>query len=186
MKKREVVTEREGSTVGMKHPLLTLLTQEAATKGHSLTALAKELGVTYERFTQWRRGEADIGNAKKTVHEAAAMYLGIPPILVLGLCRKFELNDFVVPSGSPLKERLQIEISRLKSHRLLGGFVPREFDAADDSVKFFVVFLVRQLEARSATQAHWQSLMQALANARNEASQIQKASTQSTDGSLFL
>lgn len=186
MKNREVVTDRAGSIGNMQHPLVSLLTQEAATKGHSLTALAKELGVTYERFTQWRRAEADIGNAKRTVHEAAAMYLGIPPILVLGLCRKFELNDFVVPSCSPLEERLQIEISRLKSHQLLGGFVPRELDGADDSVQLFVVFLVRQLEARSATQAHWQSLMQALANARNEASQIQKASTQSAAGGLFL
>lgn len=162
----EVVQQDPSETA--QHPLVRLLIRRAEARGDSLTTLAKELGVSYERFTQWRRGEADIGNARRSVLHAAARYTGVPPILVLGLCRKFELNDFIVPSTKPIGDRLHSEITRIKEHRLLGGFVPRELFEAKDPIKLLVIFLVRQIEARSDTQTHWLSVMHLIANAKYE------------------
>lgn len=159
---------QQDTSEAAQHPLVRLLIRCAEVRGDTLTALAKELGVSYERFTQWRRGEANIGNARRSVHHAAARYAGLPPILILGLCGKFELNDFIVTSAKPIKDRLQSEITRIMEHKLLGGFVPRELSEAKDPIKVLVIFLVRQIEARSETQTHWLSVIQLIANARYE------------------
>ena len=148
----------------VQHTLLDLLLQRAQIRGDTQAFLAKQLGVSYERLTQWRRNEADIANARKSVHQAAGRYLGVPTIIVLGLCRKFEMADFLMPNGEPIKERIDAEISRITKHNLIGGFVPRELSEAKDAVKMLVVFLVHQLEARSESQSHWLTVMQGIAD----------------------
>ena len=152
----------------IQHPLVRLLIRSAEVRGDTLVTLVKELGVSYERFTQWRRSEADIGNARRSVHHAAARYAGVPPVLILALCRKFELDDFIVPSAKPIKDRLKSEITRIMEHKMFGGFVPRELAEAKDSIKVLVIFLVHQIEARSESQTHWLSVMHLIANARYE------------------
>lgn len=159
---------RDERTVPLHHPLVSSLMRRAEARGDTLSTLAKTLGVSYERFTQWRRGESDIGNAKRGVHQAAASYLGVPPVVVHGLCGKFELADFMVPAGIPIKDRLENEMARINQHLLFGGFVPRELADAQDSIKVFVIFLIRQLEARSQTQAYWVMVLQTMANAKYE------------------
>ena len=61
-----------------EQPLLRVLVSEATRRGDTLAALAKELGVTYERLAQWRRNDALIAKAHRSVHEKAATYLGLP------------------------------------------------------------------------------------------------------------
>lgn len=159
---------RDERTVPIHHPLVSSLMRRAEARGDTLSTLAKTMGVSYERFTQWRRGESDIGNAKRGVHQAAASYLGVPTVVVHGLCGKFELADFMVPSGIPIKDRLEHEMARINQHLLFGGFVPRELADAQDSIKVFVIFLIRQLEARSRKQAHWVRVLQMMTNAKYE------------------
>ena len=66
-----------------EQPLLSALVSEATRRGDTLAALAKQLGVTYERLAQWRRNDALIAKANRSVLEKAATYLGLPTVLVL-------------------------------------------------------------------------------------------------------
>ena len=59
-------------------PLLRVLIAEATRRGDTLAAMARHLGVSYERVAQWRRRETNIGNASRPVLEAAGAYLGVP------------------------------------------------------------------------------------------------------------
>lgn len=187
MAKKVMEAQQTSPVRAPNHPLVRLLIQGAEAKGHTLTELAHELGVTYERFTQWRRGEADIGNAKRSVHQAAAMYLDVPPILILALCRKFELSDFVLPSGRTIEDRLHEEVRRVMQHKFLGGFIPRELADADDSIQLLVVFLVQQIEARSESQVHWLSVLQLMANGKYEnAGDAENLWTQKGGDEFFL
>ena len=96
------------------------------------------------------------------------MYLDVPPILILALCRKFDLSDFVLPSGRTIEVRLHDEVRRVMQHKFLGGFIPREFADAGDSIQLLVVFLVRQIEAKSESQMHWTSVLQLMTNGKYE------------------
>lgn len=168
-----------------QHPLLDLLTTRAETRGDTQAFLAKQLGVSYERLTQWRRNEADIANARKSVHQAAGKYLGVPTIIVLGLCGKFEISDFFVPNGVPIKERLDAEVLRIAKHNLIGGFVPGELSEAKEAIKMLVIFLVHQLEARSDSQCHWLSIMQGIAT-KNSAGSTGIGKAGEGSGNLFV
>lgn len=134
-----------------EQPLLRALVSEATRRGDTLAALAKELGVTYERLAQWRRNDALIAKAHRSVHEKAATYLGLPTILVLLLAGLAELNDFVWPGKDPLKDRIGRELERMRQDPYLGPFVPGELAAASPAVKLFAVFMFHELHGDSAS-----------------------------------
>lgn len=136
---------QDSPVVPDEQPLLRALVTEAARKGDTLARLAHSLGVTYERLAQWRRGEGSIATAKRSVHEKAAAYLGMPTALVLALAGQIRAEDFVWPGRASLRERLAVELDRIKQDPHIGAFVPRELSAAPEAVRMFVVFLCHEL-----------------------------------------
>lgn len=140
------------SAIGDEQPLLTALVWEAKRRGDTLAALAKQLGVTYERLAQWRRQESDIGKAKREVHQNASKYLGWPTVLVLAMAGTFSIKDFVWPCQDSLDLRVTKEMERLRQDPFLGAFVPAELAIAAPAVKLFVIFLAQQLTGNLGQQ----------------------------------
>lgn len=129
-----------------EQPLLRALVAEATRRGDTLAALARALGVTYERLAQWRRNDSAIGNAHRVVHEKAAIYLGIPTVLVLTMAGTIGLRELVWPARGSLNDRVGRELERLQQDPFVGPFVPPELASAAPSVRLFVLFLVRALD----------------------------------------
>lgn len=140
--------ERDGA------PLLRALLAEAQRRGHTLTELARQLGVTYERLAQWRRSEGAIGRAQASVHKLAGEYLGIPTVLVLVLANEIGLRQFVWPTRAPMKDRIGIELERLRQDPFLGGFVPSELATAAPGIQLFVAFLFHELRGAGVEGEH--------------------------------
>jgi hypothetical protein len=126
-------------------PLLHLLTSEATRRGDTLTALARALGVSYERVAQWRRGEGDISRASRGVHEAAASYLALTTAHVLCMAGVVRASDFVVPNSPPAGNRIERELSILKEDPAFAAFVPESLWTADTAVQWFVMLLYREV-----------------------------------------
>jgi hypothetical protein len=147
MEKVEKTGNRRNPTPvkGDEQPLLRVLVFEATRRGETLAALAKHLGVTYERLAQWRRNESHIGNASREVHECAAKYLGWPTVLVLTMAGKVGMQDFVWPGQGSLGARVARELELLRQDPYLGAFAPEELAVAAPAVKLFVTFLYREL-----------------------------------------
>lgn len=132
-----------------EQPLLSILVTHASQKGHTLTDLAKALGVTYTRLAQWRRGDAHISTASKFVYGNAAKYLGIPAVFVAILAGVFNLEDFVWPSTDALSLRLTRELARMRQDPYIGAFMPASIETAPQDIKLFVAFLFNELAPES-------------------------------------
>lgn len=149
MTSKETTTAKRKSpppVVRDEQPLLRALVAEAARRGDTLAGLAKALGVTYERLAQWRRNDAAIGTAHRGVHEKAGIYLGIPTVLVLTIAGAIGLKDLAWPDKGTLSDRVSREMERLQQDPFVGQFVPPELASAAPAVKFFVLFLARELD----------------------------------------
>lgn len=135
-----------------QEPLLRLLVDEAARRGDTLAALARSLGVTYNRLTQWRRGEASISRASPSVTRAAARYLGVPKIAILALTGVISTADFLWPGRESLGKTVRRELESLRRDPMLAAFVPPSLLQADADVQLFVAMLCR--EVRGAALGH--------------------------------
>lgn len=138
--------------------LLRILVAQATQRGDTLARLAQALGVTYKRLAQWRRREADISRAHRSVHEKAAQYLGLPVVLVLTLAGTVSLADMVWPSRESLSARVGRELERLRLDPFLAAFVPAALATAEPAVQLLVAFLYRELNASEAPRTssyHW-------------------------------
>lgn len=133
--------------------LLRLLVAQATRRGDTLVKLAKALGVTYERLAQWRRQEADISRAHRSVLEKAALYLGLPVVLVLTLAGSMSLADFVWPSRESLSERVARDLERMRQDPFLAAFVPAALATAEPAVQLLVAFLYRELNGEGVQRA---------------------------------
>ena len=133
-----------------EQPLIRALIAHSHRRGESLAELAKHLGVTYERFSQWRRTPSAISNANESVFINAAQYLGVPIILVMVMAKRIELHQFVWPAPGTLEERVSRQLDELRQYPLLGGFVPKELADSPLPVQLFVLFLFHQLGHRGA------------------------------------
>ncbi|MFN7152392.1 MAG: hypothetical protein ACK4OE_01775 [Acidovorax sp.] len=137
--------KKSATTSGNSQPLLRALAEEATKRGDSLAMLAKSLGVTYVRLAQWRRNDADIGAANRSVHKKAANYLGIPPAFVPLLAGTMGLEDFVWPAKESLDARISRELKQMRQDSYVGAFVPETLESSSQEVKLFVAFLYREL-----------------------------------------
>ncbi|WP_442596674.1 hypothetical protein ACSBPU_06875 [Parapusillimonas sp. JC17] len=155
------------STAAKQHrtpQLLAALIVKAQREGHTMQHLARVLGVSYARLNQWRRGESHIGNAQRWVHEHAAGYLGIPVILVRVLAQNITLSDLLWPDQGDLALQVESGIHQLYDDSYIGGFVPPALLSASTSVKLFVLFLYRELNAPASaamgrSSASWLSTL---------------------------
>lgn len=173
-----------------EQPLLKVLVAQATERGETLASLAKALGVTYERLAQWRRNEALISNAHRSVHENAAKYLGLPTVLVLMFAGSIGLEEFVWPGRGTLKDRVVGELQRLRQDPFLGAFVPRELASASPAVKPFVVFLFHELvggRAHEQPTSRWMNALHQAANGNAHGQlELQALRQQTTEGQAFL
>lgn len=128
-----------------EQPLIRALISQSHRRGESLAELAKHLGVTYERLSQWRRNPSAIANANENVFINAANYLGIPIVLTMIMASRLELHQFVWPAAGTLEDRVSRRLEELRQDPFLGGFVPKELADAPLAVKLFIAFLLNQL-----------------------------------------
>ncbi len=175
------MTEKSKKTTGRasppplqrdEHPLLRILVAQAMRRGDTLASLAAALGVSYERLSQWRRGEAKISRAGRPVFAKAAHYLGLPTVLVLALSGGLELQDFVWPTKGALRERVALELERIRMDPFVGAFVPTELDSAEPEIQLFVAFLYKQLnpdEPCKVTSYDWLATLHRAAAGHAEA-----------------
>lgn len=133
-----------------KHPLLRVLTAEAARRGDSLTALATAMGVTYRRLAQWRSGEADIAHASDRVMRACAAYLGVPGVVVLTLSGRISLDLLLTPNRESEALRLHRDMRTLLNNPKCAGLAPEELLSTHPSVQKFVGYLVSEVEERTS------------------------------------
>jgi transcriptional regulator with XRE-family HTH domain len=146
----------EGSNFGDEQPLVRALVSEAKRRGDTMRDLAQTLGVTYTRLAQWRRRESDFANARPSVFELAAKYLGVPTVLALAMAGKVRVDDFVWPVGLPLNQRLEQELNRMRADPYIGGFVPNDMALASAGVQLFTLFLFHQVAGNGAGEgANW-------------------------------
>ena len=119
-------------------------------------ALAQQLGVTYERLGQWKRGEAALRTARRLVHERASHYLQVPVVVVLVLAGSFGARDFLWPSQGNADERLAGELEAMQQDPAVGPFMPASLFEASVEVRWFVVWFYKDLrQALGADMAHW-------------------------------
>lgn len=154
-----------------KEPLLRLLVDEATRRGDTLAALARNLGVTYNRLAQWRRGEASISRANPSVARAAAKYLGVPRVVILALTGVISTTDFVWPGRESLGEAIRRELESLRRDPMLAGFVPPSLLHADREVQLFVAMLGREVRGPALSRHHyeWARILQLVAAGNAEA-----------------
>ena len=165
LKRKEINLENAGTEPASEsdaQPLLRAVVAEAQRRGDSLAQLAKQLGVTYQRLTQWRRQDGSIGNAQHSVLEKAAQYLGVPTVLVLVLANKIGLKHFVWPARASLKDRVGQELARLRQDPFLGGFVPPGLSTASAEIQLFVAFLYHEVGVQGAQGEHAYQWLRAL------------------------
>lgn len=188
-------TKQHASSAGTSQaredqPLLRALDAERLRRGETLAQLARHLGVTYERLSQWRRDAAQIGKAHRSVHEKAAKYLGCPTMLVLVMSGFVGLDEFVWPAAESLETRISSELRRMALHPYLGAFVPVELGIAPAALKMFVLFLFRELEGKLENEKpayQWLRAMHLAANG-DAAGQLEVAKLREKaqqDGQIF-
>lgn len=137
------------TTAGNSQPLLSALAAEATKRGDSLAMLAEALGVSYVRLAQWRRNDADIGTAKRSVHKKAASYLGIPTAFIPLLAGTMRLEDFVWPAKESLNARISRELKQMRQDSYVGAFMPETLESCPQEVQLFVAFLYRELSVET-------------------------------------
>jgi len=143
-------------------PLLRALVAKAGERGDSMVELAKRLGVTYERFAQWRRAEAQVSKAHEAVFERAAEYLGIPIVVAMVLAGRIGLQQLAWPSGAPLADRIRLELESLRGNPFIGAFVPAEIDEASPAVQMFVIFLAHEVAGGGGSSSFGDGWLSAL------------------------
>lgn len=171
-------------------PLLRALVSKATSHGQPLKDLARELGVSYERLAQWRRGKSTMRTAHRSVHERAARYLEIPVVLVLVLSGLVELRDFIWPEDESLEERLRQELEVMRNDPLVAAFAPESLQSAAPEVRLFTAFLYRQLQGSSEMARRGLPWMSALhravvAQAHGAADMVGEPATGRNSSGLF-
>ena len=110
--------------------------------------------------------------AARPVLEKAARYLGLPTVLVLALSGGLAVQDFVWPTKGTLRERVGLELERLRLDPFIGAFVPTELAKAGSAVQLFVAFLYQQLnpdETCKVTNYEWLATLHRAAAGHAEA-----------------
>ena len=156
-----------------KHPLMRVLIGQATKRGESLATLAKQLGVSYVRLAQWRRGEADISNSRRNVLEAAARYLNVPTLLVLCMAGIIKLSDLSLPDFDRKSAQMARDLERMKLDPYFSCLIPEALASADSSVQQFVFLLWLEVSGESAADLdriyRWMRTVELAATGHEEA-----------------
>ncbi|WP_345797614.1 hypothetical protein [Castellaniella sp. MT123] len=149
--------------VRMDEPLIELLLRRAAQNGHSLVRLSSEIGISYQRLVQYRRGEARLASARRLTLENIGAYLQIPVVLVLLMAGSIGMRDLTWP-GEAERHRVAMALALMRQDIHVGPLVPGGLEGASAEVQHFVVFLYEQLVGvrcggESAYMKEWTNML---------------------------
>ncbi|MFH1818720.1 MAG: helix-turn-helix transcriptional regulator [Pseudomonadota bacterium] len=118
--------------------LLVWLTRTASSRSHKMHQMASALGVTYGYLIQLKKGMRETSRISADVVQAAARYLGCPPILVKLAASQVTAQDFYTP-----KDRLENDMAAAITH-IAGDpnylyLLPPNIDKLPDDVKAALV-----------------------------------------------
>lgn len=80
--------------------LVAALVQCAFERGHTMTRMAHELGVTYGYVCHLRNGTRDVKDVSDTFTRECAAYLGVPRLTVLAMSGKIDERDYYESKAS--------------------------------------------------------------------------------------
>lgn len=155
---------RREQPVRIEEPLIELLLKCAAKKGYSLMQLAKEMGVSYQRLTQYRRGEARLSSALRSTLRNISVYLDMPMVLVMVLSGSLGLHELQWP-GDAQRGRAQWALESMRADPWVGPLMPAGLEQAPLEILRFVVWLYWQYTAAcnpgidSAYQTRWTEIL---------------------------
>jgi len=138
----EIEDQYQGMTEqDLKRPgsaLLVWLLRTASSRGHKMQQMAASLGVTYGYVIQLKKGIRETPRISNDVVQAAARYLGCPPILVKMAAGQITTHDFYTP-----KDRLENDMAAAITH-IAGDpnylyLLPPNIDKLSDEVKAALV-----------------------------------------------
>lgn len=178
MSNHRTSTDNRNSSDHHDNALLRFLVEEAIRRGDTLQSLADTLGVTYSRLTQWRRGEAHIKNANRSVLTQAALYLKIPVVVAFVLAGVITFPDFHWPSEEHIDHQPAKVLEDMRQDPLVAGLIPEELASASPTLRVFVAFLyseLRHLQIAPSTTHAWLSLLE---RAKQASEEQLKASTE--------
>lgn len=130
-------------------PLIRVLLAESTRRGDTMDQMARELGVPYQRIAEWRRGETNVANAKRSVLRAAARYLEVPTAFVFCLAGVITVEDVLTPSDAAAPDRFRRLLGDLRTDPAWAGFVPEALMTADPEVQRFVALLYKELRGKA-------------------------------------
>lgn len=117
---------------------LVWLTRTASSRSQKMHQMASALGVTYGYLIQLKKGIRETPRISADVVQAAARYLGCPPILVKMAAGQITAQDFYTP-----KDRLENDMAAAITH-IAGDpnylyLLPPNIDKLPDDVKAALV-----------------------------------------------
>jgi transcriptional regulator with XRE-family HTH domain len=148
-------------------PLIRLLVTEGLRRGWTLAVLADSIGVSYKRFAQYRLGHADITQAKQETLRAIAKVLNVPFAAVFVLSAGLKPSDFIWPTLGTSREKVVLELNRLRDDSLFGAFVPDELPEANIEVQKLVAVLYREVRGGDPRELRLPVWLEALRLASN-------------------
>lgn len=115
-------------------PLLRVLLHAADRRGHTVTAMAAELGVSQGYIFQLRSGQRKTEHVGQEFTLACARYLRIPVVLVKVWAGRIRLTDFGWPASAANTQRDR-DLADLGEDPAYAGLVPEELAQCSDAMK---------------------------------------------------
>lgn len=134
------------NTEQLRHPgsrLLAALLQQANCRDHSLAVLAAELGCTPGYLSQLRNDTRCTTNVSQKFVDAAARYLGVPPIIIKVLAEQVRAEDFAM-AGDGFDSRVDQTLQFIRDDGALGASMPGDILSASREMKLFVIECYRE------------------------------------------
>lgn len=121
-------------------PLIGWLFDEARRRGHDLSAMAKELGVTYGYINQLRSGIRSAQHIGQEMAQACARYLGVPTIVVKIICGRVLVGDFAMPNETE-EQMVERALERMTDDPQVRRSIPVDMASLGQDAKKALVML---------------------------------------------
>lgn len=128
--------------------LLVWLTRIEVSRGHKMTEVASALRVTYGYLMQLKKGIGQTPRISSEVTEAAAEYLGCPPILVKLAAGQITLKDFQSPRDR-MADDIDAAIAHIAADPDYNVLLPPRVDSLSQDVKASLVMLYQEATGKN-------------------------------------
>jgi hypothetical protein len=140
--------------------LLVWLTRTAVGRGHKMSHLAAELGVTYGYLIQLKKGIRQASRISNEFIEAAAKYLLCPTILVKIAAGQISMQDFLLP-----KDRMENKVDAAVAHIAQDPdylfLLPPDVESLPHEVKSSLVLFYQEATGKNllASERDWSRIL---------------------------